>query len=462
MRKYLFSTIVAIFALHGVALATMTEIQLSIFSPAPAFYVATTGSDTNAGTLAAPFLTLEKAQSAMEASSTKKTVYIRAGNYTLSSHANCDFEGGTCGIDIGGPGNDNGTTWSYYPPDGYDSASFTAGSTSASTGLSYGFYSNGTSNVTINGLAIHNFKYAGIGAVDGSNNLTLENNLIYNGYDITDAAAGGIMCFGCTGMVVSHNVIHDIAYFGVAVSSANGDLSNLNWNGNVVYNTCTGVADCGGLYIIDVTGANTNMQVFNNYVHDSNTAAADDGGYGAGLYADDCTSNVTFSGNVVTGRNGSNNIMTHGGSNVHVIGNLIDLTTHPNSFAVYQTSGQPACAAQTMNGNTFEHNLSIVGNLGGGGFYLLSGSPVNAPTIMDNAYWAYGPTQAYTDGDGGIYDDANPTFEDPSLTCWSYLIGSGSPVFGSPVSFVDLVRGWGPPGYTIPQTGTVPSSPHTC
>ncbi|MBP2659267.1 MAG: hypothetical protein H6Q69_2299 [Firmicutes bacterium] len=43
------------------------------------FYVSTTGSDSNAGTLAAPFATLAKAQ---EEASTGDTVYIRGGTYS--------------------------------------------------------------------------------------------------------------------------------------------------------------------------------------------------------------------------------------------------------------------------------------------------------------------------------------------------------------------------------------------
>src|SRR5271154_6938948 len=48
-----------------------------------AFYVSTTGNDSHAGTLAAPFATLAKCQTAMQASSgAKLTCYIRGGTYT--------------------------------------------------------------------------------------------------------------------------------------------------------------------------------------------------------------------------------------------------------------------------------------------------------------------------------------------------------------------------------------------
>jgi hypothetical protein len=59
-------------------------------TPAPisnqAFSVSPSGSDFNNGlTAGSPFLTLTKAQSAMQASSTFKSVCLRAGRYNLSS-----------------------------------------------------------------------------------------------------------------------------------------------------------------------------------------------------------------------------------------------------------------------------------------------------------------------------------------------------------------------------------------
>jgi hypothetical protein len=67
-----------------------------------AYYVSPSGSDYYAGTLAAPFQTLGKAQSAMEGSSTIKTTYVETGTYTVG-------EGWTF------TSADNGETWVNYP-----------------------------------------------------------------------------------------------------------------------------------------------------------------------------------------------------------------------------------------------------------------------------------------------------------------------------------------------------------
>lgn len=419
----------------------------------PAFYVSTTGSDGNAGTLAAPFASLAKAQGAMQASSSIKTTYIRAGSYTLPTIASCG--GSSCGLNLTGA--DDGETWSYYPPDGVDSADLSGGSTSSTTGLVVAV-SIGANNITIDGLSIHDFEYAGISSGGGVNNLLVQNSLIFNGYYASGSSnPGGISCYGCANTTISHNVIHDMAMFGVSISNVNGNISNLLVTGNVVYNTCTQIADCGALYVQDTTATATNIQLTDNYIHDGNTFATLGSGYGSALYADDCTSNVTESGNVLTGRNGANTTMVHGGSNIHQLGNLTDLATFAQHVATFQTSGVAGCASATMSGNEYEHNV-VIGAGGGGGYSLLSGSPQHTPTITDNDYYSYG-SSSISSGSGS-YSDSAPSQVNPQLSGWTYTVAAGSPVLASPVSFPPLVGGWGPPGYVLPETGTAPSSPH--
>ena len=411
----------------------------------PAFYVSPTGSDANAGTLAQPFATLGKAQSAMQASSAIKTTYIRAGSYRLPD----------AGLTLGAA--DNGETWSYYPPDGVDSASLSGGSTAKGTGVNVAISVANTDHVTIEGLTIQDFQYAGIGSGGGTKNLLVENNVLFNGYTASGSSnPAGISCYGCANTTIAHNVIHDIAQFGVSVSNVNGDISNLLVTGNVSYDTCTAIADCGSLYVQDVTATATNIRLTNNYVHDGNTFASLGSGYGSALYADDCTSNVVESGNVLSGRNGANTTLVHGGSNVHQTGNLTDLASYGQRIATFQTSSVSGCESATMSGNEYENNVVI--GAGGGGYALLSGSPKHTPTIVNNDYFSY--TGGTISSGSGSYADTAPAHVDPELTGWAYAMSPASPVVASPVSFAPLVGGWGPPGYVVPQTGTPPSSPH--
>jgi hypothetical protein len=419
----------------------------------PAFYVAKNGNDSNDGSLASPFATLGRAQTAMQGSTTLKTTYVRAGSYSLPTIASCG--GSSCGLNLVAA--DDGETWSYYPPDGVDSADLGGGSTGNGTGLVVAVYV-GASHVTINGLSIHDFQYAGINSQGGTDHLVVENCVIFNGYSQSNASnAGGISCYGCSNAVISHNVIHDIAQLGVSMSNVNGDISNLLVTGNVLYNTCNANADCGAIYVQDTKAVATNIQLTNNYVRDGNTFAGLGSNYGCALYADDCTSNVTMSGNVLTGRNGSNTTMVHGGSNVHQIGNLTDLASYQQHVAVFQTSSASGCASAVMSGNEYTNSV-IIGQGGGGGYALLSGTPMNTPTIANNDYFNYGG--ASISPGTGAYGDTAPASADPLLSGWAYTMSPTSPVLAAPVSFPKLLGGWGPPGYVLPQTGSVPSCPH--
>lgn len=110
--------------LNGVGYSS-AETAPGVALTSPAYYVATAtstpaGSDSNAGTLQAPFLTLGKCQTQMRAGSTK-TCYVRGGTYALPSG----------GLVLSS--SDNGETWSSYPPDGPNAAILDLGGLGAST-----------------------------------------------------------------------------------------------------------------------------------------------------------------------------------------------------------------------------------------------------------------------------------------------------------------------------------------
>lgn len=419
---------------------------------APAFYMAVGGNDGNAGTLASPLATIHACKVAMEGDPTKKTCYIRAGSYTpVAADATICNGGTTCAVGLSSA-SDNGLTFSNYPPDGVDSADFTGGSTSDSTGLWDIFYVGNTTSVTITGLNLHHFRYSAISSQGGNHSLVVTNNILSNGFCVVNSGncAGtqgeaAIQCFGCTSATIKNNAIHDMASFGTSFTNANGNLNNLDIENNVVYHTCTGLQDCGGIYWEDVLQTSTNIQVKNNYVLDGAVFDTAIAGWGAGLYMDDCTSNSTVTGNIVTGANGGNNIMIHGGSNNAVTGNLVDLATLGMPILREQAS---SCSAVT--GNTFQNNV-ILSAAAGGGYTGVSGTV----TVAHNAYHNYGPGTLSTSG------DASPVSEDPLITCNTYRVTGGSPVFNSPVSFPALPISWGPPGFLIPA-GTALSTSVGC
>ena len=183
----------------GRADAAVFGLLLLPTSLAPAFYVATAaggGSDTNDGLAATvggghgPFATLGKCQTAMQASGTNKTCYVRGGTYTsLPSVAVGTY---TAALHL--TSSDNGETWSYYPADGgpaggnpatFDGGSTvtnpgvmgtetcaafynctpSAGSQDCSGGIWIGLRIDGGSNITLTGFELRNFLRGGIDSV---------------------------------------------------------------------------------------------------------------------------------------------------------------------------------------------------------------------------------------------------------------------------------------------------------
>jgi hypothetical protein len=413
--------------------------------PARTFYVATDGSDGNPGTLSQPFATVQHCLT----QGAGTTCYVRAGSYVPANLPDCD-----CAFEFPYANE----TVSYYPPDGVDSADFSGGSTETGTGLVQIVNLGNSTGATINGLSFHNFDYAAIDSNGGTFNATIENSLIFNGYYASGSSnPGGISCYGCANANFNHNVIHDVAMFGISFGNVNGNISGLSWTYNVIYNTCTAIADCGALYIQDNSATATNMTVSYNYIQDGNIYAGLGSGYGSALYLDDCTSNVTLDGNVVTGRNGANTTMIHGGNNDHYIRNMIDLSSYAQNITAFQTSGGPGCSAGTMSGNEVENNI-VIGRNGGGGYTKLSGSPLNPPTIVNNDYYNYGGSAISYEG---AYSDANPVKQNPQLSA-CYAVAPDSPVLFPPVDFRELPIYWGPPGYVIPNTPSAPSYLPSC
>ena len=302
----------------------------------PAFYVSPSGDDKNPGTIAQPFLTLPKAQSAMQGSASIKTTYLRKGTYALSASSgtsNCDWGMGSTAVNLGSA--DSGETWSYYPPDGFGSAVIDGGSTSSTTGVGCAFAADSASNLTFIGLQLQHLQYSAIW-VSSSPNLTVSDNTIH---DLTVGIfnVGGVAIHSSSGVTVKNNYIHDVAYVGVGAWG--GGMSNTTISGNVVLSSCTAPAapggndqdggDCGAIYLWDTTHASTNGMVTNNYIRDVNISSDGEGDYSGccatGIYLDDGMSNVTVSGNVVTGIK-SQCFVIHGGNNDSYTGNLCDLS----------------------------------------------------------------------------------------------------------------------------------------
>ena len=455
----------------SVTTATGTAVSASSFTPTAAsapegLFVSPTGSDaTGDGSISKPFATLEKAQATMRLGG-PQIAYIRAGYYALP----VVIQGGVSyGLYLTAA--DSGQTWSYYPPDGYNSAILDGGSTSPSAGIQELITLDGASHVTINGLQLQHFRWVGIGLHGGWSHYQLfpthpstadgnaiANNVIHDGgYDTTPIFGyGGGAIYGVgwiPNTTVRNNAIYNIVSFGIVVSGGDmsGDIDSAQISNNAVISTCKVVADCGSIYVQDTGASSRHIRISDNFVRDSGLRGA-----GArSIYLDDGVSGAIVSGNVSSGVF-SFAFSIHGGSDNKILSNIVDMGRATNrGILLYQGDGITG-----MSGNSVERNVIVSG--GAGSRY--QGSSFGAqPTIRNNAYHQYGSGAAiHAEGLNGLNGDASPILVNPRLSCWMYVVSNDSPVLSPPVSFVPITRGWGPPGYTLPKTGTPPSQPHSC
>jgi hypothetical protein len=443
------------------------------------YHVAPNGSDANPGTVAAPLLTLNKANAMMEGAGGLKTTYVHAGTYKTS-------------LSLNGP-RDNGETWQYYPPDSYNSAIIDA------SGWDFGINST-ASNTTINGIKIINAKYAGVQIIAGSQfvgyPIIAQYNTIKN-CEITGMTAtnrdnrkggpltGAIVAVGNTPYTqILNNYVHDVASMGIR----GGQTANLtgNWNfsntivkGNVLINTATNDNDVGAIDFLDYyVTKSTNILIDSNYINNYISTFA-----GHAIYLDYGTSNVEVKNNIITGGysvSGTFAILLNDGNNVKIYNNIFDLN---NANYMFFYVSCPQCANHLVgSGNTITNNI-VLYRVGKGpmvttfssgtvpwNFYdqsVFTSLPINHPLVKNNYYANYNVLGAgpWYSSSGNTFKDSSPVLAasaGPGISCWSYKISSTSPVLNPPVSFVPITAAFGPPGFIIPRTGAPPSYPTSC
>jgi hypothetical protein len=421
-----------------------------------AYVVATAGSsppgnDSNTGTLAAPLLTLTAAQTKSRASG-PKLIYVRAGSYAPATITGCGG-GDTNGLCLTSA--DAGETWSYFPPDGYNTADITGGGVSAGTpGLTSPIRVTSTSNITWNGIQVHNYDYAGIFS-DTSNGITIKNSIFYNQYR-TCASGGnpaGVSAIDSMNLMIANNVVHDVACFGYSnlTGGAGTYISNTTYMNNVVYNYCTSNQDCGGYYFQDISQTSSNLIVKNNYARDGCPACAAPAGAKA-VYFDNGAGNGVISGNIFKTKNAFT-FEVYATRNVLITGNIFDLGT---DGAMDHFDGVTT-GSVIVQGNIF---------IGAPAAYTYPSAPVaggggNAAVTLNNLYWPYVNAANWVDirGLAGEGLDSNWVNADPLLS-GCFVLSPTSPAFNAPVSFPypgPNTSTMGYPGYVIPNTGTASS-----
>lgn len=431
--------------------------------PSPAFYVSPTGNDTNPGTPTAPFLTLEHAQTVMRGSTTKTTVLMAGSGGSYNRTAALVLSSA-----------DNGTTWQYDPVSGVNTAVLDGGNTVAN------IIQWDADNVVVDGIKMQHTTNNIVFHDNGTTNIL--NPIIRNcdiGFNTATATfqASGILFNGVNGGSINNNYVHDTQAEGITLNAYQTGLivDNIVVDSNVVLRTGTGISDCGAIYIENPNTTNAggskasiytsaSIKFTNNYVRDYGAGQAD----AHGIYLDYGANHVTVSGNVVgppsPTSTASSGFMLADGFNNSFSGNIIDLgaTGHmlTGVWFYFGTVGF------TITGNSFTGNIAIsnfagsttTSAFGTSGTAYVQTNGGGTHTITNNVYHNYGGGAEVSTGN--LDSDSSPVREDPLISGWNYAVASNSPVFNSPVNFPAIKGNWGPPGFVLPQTGTVPSCPH--
>jgi hypothetical protein len=228
-------------------LALATLLTLAPFAAAVDRYVAPTGKDTNAGTLSAPWKTVQKAANSAKAGD---TVHIREGSYTEKVQINVS---GTSSARI---------TFRNYTGEKpvLDLTGVTPGAD-----LSAIIRIPSRSFVTVQGLELKNFR-------------TADESRVPCGI-LVDGASAGVQLIGNTIRYIEQNNTvksnwdanaHGIAVYGTTSTS----ISDLIIDGNEVANLRLGASEA-----IVVNGNVNGFKVTNNKVHDCNNIGIDVIGY---------------------------------------------------------------------------------------------------------------------------------------------------------------------------------------
>jgi hypothetical protein len=438
------------------ALLALALLVLPAPGNAQSFYVATSGSDSNPGTVSAPFATFGRAMAAMQASATK-TVTIRGGTYSLAG-SNLTFSPA-----------DTGETWIPYQNE-----------TVVIDGGGSGYvYVNGANNLTIEGLTFQNLGpgvnvNGGSGMVLAAISLTIRWNTFLNCNE--DCISGGtlysvidsntfngqspgnppgqqyigtyaaIQLYSSpTNNQITHNLIENTQGGGIALAGDfNRPMVNNIIDRNILINVNTNVVDMGAIYVIDTPHTGVGNRITNNII-DGYGGTAYRSNVTKAIYLDNHASNMLVQGNICRG-SGTFAIEIHGGDHLLFINNIFDFSTDVNQWdgtqIVYQDNNpsQYGMSANAFGENLFYFSAGPVPSSSPGLWWI--DIPVNAapPIVANNLYYSVsGATVPTTPDENPLI--ANPEFTNPSAG--DYSMPSNSPAY-SAINWTTLPTDQGP------------------
>jgi hypothetical protein len=358
--------------------------QTSSSSPvAPAYYVSPNGSDSSDGlSPSTPFLTPEKARAAMEASSVK-TAYLMGGTYMRTVPLALGIK-------------DSGEAWLAYP----GQTPILDGGNTVQMAISVR-----GNNITIRWLTIQNFAQSGIVAQNVSGVL-IDSNTVLNIHSTGFNQGGIISLNNFTDGKMTHNFVQNTGWVGIAAGTSTVDsINNLVIDSNIIYDTCTVVADCGAIYADDRGHASTGIFISNNIAGNYGTTSNGS----KAIYLDDQLSNATVENNIVYGT-GSYAFQIHGGDHNVFKNNIFDISK-AKTLGLYQDDGTTA-PNYGMNGNEFTCNITYSSINPPPSLWAYEVQPSDAaPHVSNNLYWDESGVLPHS----GIVADILPTVSNPGF-----------------------------------------------
>jgi hypothetical protein len=368
MKSILFLSVISILSMF----VAMVSIPASASAATCTHYVATTGKDSNAGTRAAPWRTIQKAANTVAAGS---VVCVRGGTYNEMVVVNVS------GSAAGG----------YITFQSYPGETAVLDGTDLKVPLGWGpmILIQNKSYITIQGFEIRNYKSSvkshspiGIFVTGYDDHIQLLNNVVHNIETNYKKADGGDA--------------HGIAIYGTAAPDS---ISDVVIDGNQLYNLKLGSSES-----LVVNGNVDGFTITNNNVHDNNNIGIDVIGF-EGKSPDpayDQARNGTIRGNTVYNINSYGNpaygdersadgIYVDGGRDTLIEQNIV----HHANLGIELASEHAGHATSNITvRNNFVYSNTQVG-IAIGGYDELRGSTENC-VIVNNTFY-----KNYTQADWG-------------------------------------------------------------
>jgi hypothetical protein len=427
----------------------LAVILLIAFGPVPAqaagnvYYVAKNGSNSNPGTEAQPWLTIQKAASTLTAGD---TVYVKAGTYreqvrprnsgtdgnviTYAAYPGniviIDGTGLSAGSDFNGLFEISGTPYNYGGGSGPLNYITVDGFTLQNAKTSCGFATNGeTHYITIKNCVIHDTKWCGISFnpnawkynITKGTYLTADNCELYN----TNLGTGdeSISIISVANFEIKNCKVHNTS--AIAIDMKQGSTHG-SCHDNEVYNTGSGI-------YIDARDADADsISIYNNVCHDISGSAGiifESEQIGHGI------TNLTVYNNIVYDCNDGIYFGNYGSQLEYVSFVVTNNTLYNNNLGIILLQTYDHYTSGVIRNNIIAGTRSSQSLLSYAAYNDITHTDPGGHVIVDHNLFYNAAGYSSVNKYGTNYIQSNPLFVNPGA---DFSISAGSPAIDAGLS----------------------------